>query len=195
MSSRNVFQAVLALLPAVSLSAPAQSTGCGSAARVFAAAGLTQNDYIDASVSPAQFRGRGASVLVGGDLPTGSLCVVVRAHGAEHALSATSGSFGSERVTDADAGIAALHRLGAAERPVILSFAGAELGSTVALTTHSYGTLGAPATSTSYFRLATIWAGPALRVAVRRGDGVLVGQLSSPLVAVIDHSLRADLDR
>jgi hypothetical protein len=187
MSSRIAMAGGTLLLSLLALGARAQSAPCGGTT-VFAAAGGVQNDRVDASVSPAQFQGRGGSLSAGGQLHSGSLCFALRAQIAAHSLSATSGSVGRERLIDGDVGITALRDLVATPSRSASLAIGAQWATTFSTTAHTYAN---SSQSVERFRLGVSSLGPAIRGRLALGSGEMIAQLSTPLVGLVEHSYLA----
>ena len=183
---------VLSLIaPAVSLSAiaAAQSSGCGSLPNALSlAAGVAQSNRLDVTASPVQFDGRGGDVVAGFDHSLGGFCVVSSAHGGIRTLSAASGSAAKERLIDADAGIALLRGVSGSAQSRNWFGAGVELRGNIAATDHAYAD---PQATVSQFRMGVASLGPAALWRVRLGSNAATVQLSSPLVAVVDHPYSA----
>src|SRR3954464_2570904 len=140
MLPRTVLSAVLAalpLLPLVSIPVAAQSSQCAEPGAVSIRAGLTQNDRVDLSASPAQFQGRGSDVTGEMLASRGGLCWIASARGGARTLRSSDVLVGHERLIEGDASLAALHLVAGEDSRISVS-AGAEIRGSLALTTHTY---------------------------------------------------------
>lgn len=177
--------AIVSLLIAVGLSPQlrAQRPACGDAASLSLAAGVAQHDRVDETASPFQFQGRGVALSAAGERSLGRYCIAMDADDGRTALTAREdeGGAGAERISDADAGASIVRTI--ASRRVHLA-AGVAMRGGMETTTHAYADL---EHIVSWYRLGTLSLGPAMRADARVLDGWAALELSSPLVAVVDH--------
>jgi hypothetical protein len=162
--------------------AGAQTGPCRTTAPFSIAVGAGQHDRADASASPAQFEGRGVEAAIAGARKLRGFCIVGLADGGARSLHAVTGTFGRERLIDADAGFDVM-------RPVSSRIAGGiAVRASISATRHAFDDA---AHSVAWFRYATLSAGPALRTATGVPGALLRVALSAPLAASIDHSYGA----
>ena len=180
--STSIVLATASLLVAAPRS-HAQSPACGAPTVLTLAAGVGQNDRVDATASPLQFRGRGVELSASFAHSRGAVCIAADADGGTKLLSTREGSSATERLAEADAGIAALRAT--SHHSLAL---GAELRGQIAVTDHAYDD---PRHDVATYRVAAIAVGPALRWRRRIGRGDAIVQASSPLLALIDHPYMA----
>jgi hypothetical protein len=103
-------------------------------------------------------------------------------------LTASRGSAAKERLIDADVGVAVLRRLSGSTESRHWFAAGVELRGSIAATSHAYAD---PQATVSQFRIGVASLGPAALWRVRLGSNAATVQVSSPLVAVVDHPYSA----
>lgn len=158
----------------------AQSAACGAAPTgLTLSAGVGQNDRVDATASPFQFRGRGLQMSAGFTHASGRTCITADADGGTKQLASRERTSATERLAEADAGIAVLRATWL--RSLAL---GAEARASIAVTDHSYDD---PSHIVATYRVGVLSLGPSARWERRVGPGNAVVQASTPIVALIDH--------
>ncbi len=131
-----------------------------------------------------QFGGRGAEAILGFDHSIRGLCFLSSARGGRRTLSSTAGSSGSEQLIDTDVRMSLMKSFGARSVSRSAFAAGVELRANLAATTHTYTD---PLRSTSTFRMGYASLGPSALWRFGIGRDAASIQLSSPLIAVVDH--------
>jgi len=157
----------------------AQSTACGVSTALTLSAGVGQNDRVDATASPFQFRGRGLELSVNAAHSSGRVCMTLDAGGGTKLLSTREGTSATERLAEGDAGFGVLRTTWMRSLSI-----GAEARGELAITDHAYTD---PRHIVATYRIGALSFGPAARWQRRFGRGDAVVQLSAPVVALIDH--------
>jgi hypothetical protein len=171
---------LLAVAPA---SSPAQTSACGGGTELTLLAGVDQNDHVDATASPFQFRGRGLDRSVSVTHPRGPWCLAADAHYGAATLAAVQGASSAERLKEGDGGVAVLRDIHAGRAALAV---GAALRGAVAVTEHAYAD---PHGMVSQFRFDFVSVEPAVqwREALGRAAGSVAVQVSSSALALADH--------
>ena len=160
----------------------AQSAACGAAptaSLLTLSAGVGQSDRVDATASPFQFRGRGLDVAAAFARASGRTCVTADADGGTKLLSSREGTSATEKLAEANAGIAAVRATSV--RGLAL---GLDARGLIAVANHEYDD---PRHEIATYRIGAISLGPAVRFTASVAGGDALVQLSTPLVALIDH--------
>ncbi|HVX38238.1 MAG TPA: hypothetical protein VHB25_01600 [Gemmatimonadaceae bacterium] len=174
----SIVLAVLSLLTAAPRS-NAQSSACGASTGLTLSAGVGQNDRVDATASPFQFRGRGLQLAAALVRAHGRFCLTVDGEGGAKLLASRQGTSATERLIEGDGGVGVLHTT--SMRSLSL---GVEARGLLAVTDHTYGD---PRHIVATYRIGALSLGPALRWERPLFRGHAVVQLSSPLIALVDH--------
>jgi len=181
---RPPWKTVLSCLSIVAAShVGAQATACTPTSATLAA-GIGQSDRVDMTASPMQFGGRGLDLSGSFEQSRGAFCILATGRGGAKTLRAVTSSAASERLMDGDASIAVLRSFGGGEASTRAFAVGAEARGTLAVTRHAYADFGQTVSS---FRLGMVSLGPVLRWRERIGGGFAMAQLSSPVIAAVDH--------
>ena len=161
----------------------AQATACNPTSATLAA-GIGQSDRVDMTASPMQFGGRGLDLSGSFEHSHGAFCILATGRGGAKTLRAETSSTASERLMDGDASVAVLRSFDGGESSPRVFAVGTEVRGSLAVTRHAYADFGRTVSS---FRLGLVSLGPVLRWRERIGSGFATAQLSSPVIAAVDH--------